>query len=263
MTKARETADYSEVKQWGLDETSSKKWHNYVTSFVDLKTKKICFITPWKWKDTLKSIKEDLENHKCNTDKIDALTMDLSPSFIAWAKAYFPKASIVFDKYHVMQIMWKALDEVRKKEVQQNETLKRTKYLWLTWKENLKKDKEEKLKKLMQENEVLWKTYQFKENLRSFWDIEDYNQAEEYLDLRCESAVNEKIWPLIKVVKSIKKHKYWIMEYIKRRITNGILEWLNSVIQTIKRVWRWFKNINNFITMIYLRLWNFDVIWPN
>lgn len=40
------------------------------------------------------------------------------------------------------------------------------------------------------------------------------------------------------------------MNYIDKKINNWIVEGINSVIQTIKRRDRWYKNIDNFMTMI-------------
>ena len=39
--------------------------------------------------------------------------MDMSTSYIKGATQYFPQASIVFDKFHVMVLAGKALEEVR------------------------------------------------------------------------------------------------------------------------------------------------------
>ncbi len=41
VEEAREKEDYSEVKSTGIDETSSKRGHNYRTVFVDLEESKV------------------------------------------------------------------------------------------------------------------------------------------------------------------------------------------------------------------------------
>ncbi|MCK5660344.1 MAG: transposase [Methanosarcinales archaeon] len=38
------------------------------------------------------------------------------------------------------------------------------------------------------------------------------------------------------------------------KVTNGLLEGLNSIIQALKRTAIGYRNTSNFITMIYLRL---------
>ncbi|MDQ7023522.1 MAG: hypothetical protein Q9M97_08565 [Candidatus Gracilibacteria bacterium] len=40
VNKSKEKADYSKITSGGIDETSRKKGHNYLTTFVNFKTKK-------------------------------------------------------------------------------------------------------------------------------------------------------------------------------------------------------------------------------
>ncbi len=48
---------------------------------------------------------------------------------------------------------------------------------------------------------------------------------------------------------------YWegILNYFDFRVTNGLMEGLTSVIQSLKRSVREYRNTDNFIAMIYLR----------
>ncbi|MDQ7022299.1 MAG: transposase [Candidatus Gracilibacteria bacterium] len=49
------------------------------------------------------------------------------------------------------------------------------------------------------------------------------------------------------------------MNYIDLKINSGLVEGLNSIIQTIKRRARGFRNFENFKTMIYLSIGDFEV----
>jgi len=53
---------------------------------------------------------------------------------------------------------------------------------------------------------------------------------------------------------TIKKHWKGVMNYINSRVTNGLLEGLNSSIQALKKSANGYRNSKNFMTMIYLRL---------
>ncbi len=59
---------------------------------------------------------------------------------------------------------------------------------------------------------------------------------------------------MIKAAKTIKGHWDGVLNYFNSKITNGILEGTNGVVQLLKRSARGYRNIPNFITMIYLRL---------
>ena len=78
------TADKpKQVVNLGIDETSSKKGHQYVTVGVDLDERKVLHVTEGKGKDTLSRIKSYFEHKGIDPDKIENACIDLSPSFIS------------------------------------------------------------------------------------------------------------------------------------------------------------------------------------
>lgn len=259
VEKAREKADYSKVKKVGIDETSKAKWHSYITTAVDLDSWKICSIEEGKGKDAVKDISTDLKNHQCDISKIESIAIDLSPSFISWVKTYFKDSAIVFDRFHIMKMMNEVVNHVRKQEAKKDKSLKGSRFLWLKNYDNLDKKWKERLDLLKKSNKELWTIYQIKANLQYFFDIEDPHEAEVYLKDWCEYGLEHWIPALTDFINSVKKHWYWIVSYIEKRVSNWIVEWANSIIQTIKRRARWFRNIERFKTILYLQLWNFDV----
>jgi transposase len=98
------------------------------------------------------------------------------------------------------------------------------------------------------------RAYNLKLSLQEFWSIEDRLLAENYLKKWYFWATHSRIKPMIEVAKTIKAHWNGILNYFDSRITNGILEGTNSVIQLLKRSARGYRNVQNFITKIYLRL---------
>ena len=61
----------------------------------------------------------------------------------------------------------------------------------------------------------------------------------------------------------VKGHKEGILRYFTSRLTSGVMEGINSRIQEIKRRARGFRNIDNFISMIYLETSNLDFNLPS
>ena len=98
------------------------------------------------------------------------------------------------------------------------------------------------------------RAYNLKLSLQEFWSIEDRLLAEDYLKKGYFWTTHSRIKPMIEVAKTIKAHWNGILNYFDSRINNGILEGTNSVIQLLKRSARGYRNVQNFITMIYLRL---------
>jgi transposase len=60
----------------------------------------------------------------------------------------------------------------------------------------------------------------------------------------------------------VKTHFPGILGYFTSRLTSGAMEGINSRIQEIKRRARGFRNINNFIAMIYLEAAGLDLELP-
>jgi len=111
--KAKIADDVSSITQLGIDETSSKKGHKYVTLGVDLEESRVIFVTEGKGKATLHNLQGHLENKGVEKEQIEQISMDLSPSFIAGAAEAFPSAEITFDRFHVVKLLNEAMNQVR------------------------------------------------------------------------------------------------------------------------------------------------------
>jgi len=142
VNEAIERIDLSQLDTFGLDEISVKKGHKYITLFYDIKNAKVIYIEVGKGKNTIKKFKDTISK-TINPEQIKYIAMDMSPAFISGASEYFPTAKIVFDKFHVIQMMNDTIDDVRRKEYKTNKTLGKTRFIWLKNPENLS-DKEKK-----------------------------------------------------------------------------------------------------------------------
>jgi transposase len=58
VEQARRGQDYSQVQELGIDETSRKRGHNYITVFVDLRESKVLFVTEGKDAGTLTHLRQ-------------------------------------------------------------------------------------------------------------------------------------------------------------------------------------------------------------
>ena len=137
VEQAREEMDVSEVKRIGVDETSAKRGHNYITSFVDLDGARVLFATEGRDASTFGRFRLDLLTHGGRAEQIEEVCMDMSQAFLNGARAQLPLAEVVFDKFHVLKLVNDAVDEVRRAEQKDRPELKRSRYVWLKNPENL------------------------------------------------------------------------------------------------------------------------------
>jgi len=254
VEKARKNVDMSKVKKIGTDETSTTKGHNYITTFIDLEKRKVLFAAKGRDNTTVKEFKDDLEQHNGKAKNITQACTDLSKAFIKGINENLTNAEIIFDRFHVMGKVTDAQDDIRRQEQKNNPILNGSRYAFLHNPETATDKQKEKLKTLTQLNLKTVRAYNIRLALRNIFEMTDPKQAEIALKQWYFWATHSRLKPMIKAAKTIKRHWQGILNFFKDRITNGLAEGINSIIQTIKRRARGYRNTDNFITMIYLVL---------
>jgi len=263
VNKAYKKENWASVKRIGVDETSSKRGHKYITQFVDLDRRKTLFVTKGKGAETFDEFKDVLEKRGGKVSNIKLVSMDMSIAFISGYLNCFPKAEVVFDKFHIVQHLNKAMDQVRRLEHYNNSLLKGERYTLLYRSLNLPKNKIEKLNNILVSYPLIGQPYGYKESFMDTFSIKDPEQAKGYISFWCDQVMETELTPFKKFVKLIKAHWFGITSYFDRGVSNGILEGLNSKIQLAKRRARGYTNIENFISMIYFITGKLKLDYPH
>jgi transposase len=263
VQQAHDRKDFSSVQKIGCDETSSRKGHKYVTVFADMDSGDVLFATPGKDSRTVQAFTEELPRHDAQAEQIKEVTIDMSPAFISGIAEHLQKAEVTFDKFHIIQNLNKAQDEVRKMEQQNNPLLKHTRYIWLKNPGKLTAEQRKKMETLRFENLKTAKVYQMKLTFQDIYrTIREPKAAEEAIKKWLSWAVRSRLEPIKRFARMVKGHFAGIRRYFSSRLTSGAMEGINSRIQEIKRRARGFRNIENFISMIYLEAANLDFQLP-
>lgn len=250
---ARAAADFSGVRQVGVDETSSKRGHNYITVFTDFEERRVLFATEGRNASTLALFRDDLEAHGGRPEWVRELCMDMSPAFLKGAREHFPLAEITFDKFHLMKLLNEAVDAVRREEQKERPELKGTRYAWLKNPANLRRREAEALKQLKPRRLALRtaRAYQIKLAFQEFWTLPPA-LAEGFLQKWYFWATHSRLDPVVGAAKTIKKHWDGVLRWFRSRVSNGILEGINSLIQAARAKARGYRSIRNLIAMVYL-----------
>lgn len=252
VSKARENVNLSEVRRIGVDETSSRRGHRYITNFVDLDTRQLIFSTPGKDMETFTRFVAELEQRGGKRENISVVSMDMSPSFISGYFEYFQRADIVFDKFHLAKMLNEALEATRKREQDGKSILKKHRFTLLHRKSNLSEKKKMELETLLLTYPQLGEAYKFKEGFFDAYLCDTPDECVTYLENWCSAVMKTSLTYLHKFVATLKAHWSGIISNFKHEgVNNGILEGINTKIQLAKRRARGFFNINNFIDMAY------------
>ncbi len=251
IKKAFGADEQSETETIGIDETSTKKGHNYVTVAVDMAQRRVIYVSPGKGADCINKLKGHLEEKGVPKEQIKQACIDMSPAFISGIMDNFPNAEITFDKFHTVKIINEAMDRVRKLERLEFDMLKDHKYTFLKQDKDLSLNAKEAKYGLLRLYPVIADAYRLKELFNEFWGFKTIEEAGGFLAYWCDLVEESGIQPFKKAAKTLLAHWTGIVNYAKSRLTNGILEGINSKIQLAKKRARGYRNINNFINMIY------------
>jgi transposase len=253
VDEARTHQDFSEVVEIGIDETSSKKGHKYISVFASLGSHKVIFCCEGKGSSVVKAFKDDFEAHNGKCDSIKHVSIDMSKAFICGVRTEIPNAEIVFDKFHVMKAMNEAVNTVRRGESAYLPELNGTRFAWLKNPENRTEEQNEVMK-IINPLSCNWETaraYRYKLGLQLCFHGTPEN-AEKLLKKWIYGASRTSLQPVKDVAKMVKNHFGGIVAAIKTGITNGIMEGINSLIQAAKAKARGYRNTKTLCAIVYL-----------
>ncbi len=177
----------------------------------------------------------------------------MSPAFLSGIAEHFPKAEVVLDKFHLVKMLSEAVDETRRSESKQQRQGKGLRFLWL---KNPNKLKEEQ-RQLLDELKVSPAFAQTAEAYRlrlAFQELflQPKKHAADYLAAWLDAAYDSGVRAIEDVAETFFKMRDKILSWFDNRVSNGILEGLNSVLQSAKNRARGYANPNHMILMSYL-----------
>lgn len=252
VDRAVEAADHSGMTKVGVDECAARKGHRYITTFCDLSKARVAFVAEGRTKEAVRRFGGFLDGRGIPRGQVADVCADMWEPFRRGIVEEFPEATLTYDRYHVMTLMNRAVDEVRRKEVRSNGLLRKTRYLWLKNPRRLSAGQRSELEWLSQMDSRTGKAYQIKLTLQRLWTHTDRAEAEAFLKRWCFWATHSRIPAVIEVARTIKRHAAGILQFVESRITTGIVEGLNSKIKTAMKRAYGFKSFEYLRTVIYL-----------
>lgn len=249
-------------KHIGVDETSFRKGHDYVT--IVSAGGKVLHVADERKKASLKSYYDTLSDSQ--KAGIESVSMDMWPAYIKATLENIPNADrkIAFDKFHVAKYLGEAVDKVRKREHKALMSegwadLKGSKYDWLTNVGNLSRKRQRSFKLLRESTLKTARAWAIKDLAMRLWSYVSRTWAEKRWKQWLSWAFRSRLEPVRKVAKTIKEHLWGILNAIILKANNGASESINSRIKTIKIRSRGFRNKSRYRNAIYFHLGGLDL----
>jgi transposase len=243
----------------GVDEKAAGKAQDYLTVVSDLDAGTVEFIADERRQSSLDGYFEKFTPEQLQ--QIQAVAMDMWEPFAASTRAHLTDADskIVFDRYHLMGYLTKAVDTVRTQEnrtlaVTGDKNLAGSKYLWLYSAENLPERQQDRFAALRAADLKTGRAWAIKEDLRHFWSYKRRGWGAKHFKRWYFWATHCRLQPIIDAAKTLKRHEAGLLAYFAHRISNAGAEGLNSRIQAIRVSARGYRNREHFKTAIYFHL---------
>src|SRR5271155_4807412 len=173
-------------KAIGIDEISIRKGHTYRIVVSDLiRRRPLWFGGQDRSEASMDEFYQFLGEKKAK--KLRLAVMDMWKAFGTSTRRHAPQAAILFDKFHVLRHLGKALDTIRKREYGRLQGKPRTfikgqKYTLLAHPQNLTGSARKNLKLLLAANKRLNTAYLLKESFGQLWDYNSEAWARKFFE---------------------------------------------------------------------------------
>ena len=267
----------------GIDETSYKKGHKYITVVINHDTNAVVWAAKGFGKEVLESFFKELT--PAQRKNIQLVSGDGARWIKDTVADYCPQATFCIDPFHVVSWCEEVLDtvrkqqwnEARKKAAEENkgkakrgkgrpnggsvektaaqkeaEIMKNSKYPLLMNPDHLSESYQAKLREILLYDRRLATAYRLKEGLRAIFHLppEEVRPALEKWRRRAWSC---RIPEFVELQRKIRRHMDAIVATVAHKISNARVEATNNKIKLTIRMAYGFRNIDNLIALIYLR----------
>ena len=245
--KAQERQNQSCPRVLGIDEHTLHPGQRFVTTFCNLKNRRVFDVVEGKSQVDLKAFLSTLKDR----EKVKVVCIDLSSSYRQLIRKWFPNAKIVADRFHVIRIIQHHFLSFCRLLVPE---LKNRRGLLKALRKNpcnLKERDQERLKAFLDRHPVIQELYQKQLKLRELLKLKTL----------CKESCRQRIPELmgliaeltdcgLEAMKTLSKTLHdWTEEIVRMwRFTrsNGITEGFHRKMKLIQRVAYGFRNFDNY-----------------
>jgi len=256
-----------EVSNMGIDETSFRKRHDYVTVILDKDRDRVVDVLDDRKAETLETWLKT--QGTSDLSGLQSISMDMWDPYIKAVMDAVPEAQekIAFDRFHVSKHFNQALDNVRRREhaafmKQAGESpLSKSRFQWLANSNRIdnRTGKRKAFMSLSKLNLETARAWRIKETANSLWEYVYMNVAEEAWKKLLRWVSHCRIPEMIKAGLTVRNYFWGILNAIRLKVTNGMLEAKNNCIQRIKRTACGYRNRDRFKRAILFHLGGLDL----
>jgi len=238
----------------GIDEVSRRKGQRYLTLVYDLERGRLVWAGEDRDAETMRKFFAWLGPRRARS--IEVVCCDMWAVYTDAVREKLPQALVVFDRFHVVQHLNRAVDEVRRQTWRQlrgeeRVAFKKTRWLWLKNPWNLSRKERTRLSALCQKNQPIVRAYYLKEAFQRFWDYKREGWSFPYLTQWLWWASHSRLDPFKAFARMIREHIDGILSWTTLRVSNGALEAMNNNVKEVSHRAHGYRTVDTFITAIW------------
>jgi transposase len=252
------------IRSIGVDELSWKKGHKYLTLVyqIDHGCRRLLHVAKDRTAKSFHTFFDMLGPER--TESILFVASDMWKAFRQVVRARCNLVLHVLDRFHVMQLMSKAIDETRRQEVRQLRAkgraplLTKTRWLLLKRPQHLKRRERGRLRELVTMNLRTVRAYLLKEQFQHFWSYKSYDHAKRFLERWTTIALRSRLDPFKKFARTLREHRHELLNWFLARgeFAAGATEGFNNKARITTRKAYGFRTYEHAQIALYHALGN-------
>jgi transposase len=252
------------IRSIGVDELSWKKGHKYLTLVyqIDHGCRRLLHIARDRKGKSFEAFFDMLGPER--TKEIAFVASDMWKAFLGVVRSRCSQALHVLDRFHVMQLLGKAVDQTRRDEARALRArgrpawLTKTRWLLLKRRQNLSRREKGRMRELVAINLRSVRAYLLKEEFQRFWKYRSLVSATGFLEDWIRLAMRSKIEPLKRFARTLRDHRYELQNWFLSRsqFAHGATEGFNNKARITTRKAYGFRTYEHAEIALYHALGN-------
>jgi transposase len=231
----------------------------FLTVIVDINTHKVIWVSGSRRKEALDEFFKIIGPDRCA--KIEVVATDQHDAYACSVREFCPNATLVWDRFHLIQKFNDALNEDRREELAKIDPegamgdLMNNKYRFLFTKRAYKRSETDKkhINEVSRLNEKIFKMEIIKERFHSMFNCTSVEAAQVVMAEVYQWAFDAKAWNIFNWVQQIREQKtFW--NYFLYKVTTGVSEGINRAIKGLKWQAYGYRNMQYFKLKIMQKL---------
>ena len=229
----------------GIDEHFFRRgkfgFRDFVTVVVDQKNRRLMEVVNGRTGPELDAALA----HIPGRDNVRTVAIDMSDTYKSFVRRFFPNATIVADKFHVLRLLSPAINRHRKAitgDVRTNPIRR----LLLRNGRDLDARSRWALRTWLAQHPTLRELYEAKEALAAFYRVRSFEQASRILTVITDRLARSTVPELQTFRSTLMRWRNEVLAYFRTRSTNGMTEGFNGKAKLVKRRAYGYRSFTNY-----------------